>query len=66
MRLFKYKVTFTSDWLAPEKSILIEGMVQIEPDVWSKEHIIKVIHRELFNYDPRYHHLELEQIPILG
>jgi len=64
MRLFKYSVSFKPGGLGAVK--IIQGMVQVNPDVWSDEHIAKVILKELYNNDPRYYNVVLSQIPILG
>lgn len=64
MRLFKYKVNYRPGGLGAVQTL--NGMVQVLPDVWSEEHIAKLILKEIYHDDPRYYDVVLEQIPILG
>lgn len=64
-RLFKYTVRFRVK-LGEHYNVMLDGMVQVRPDVWSEEHIAKMILKEIYHDDPRYYDVVLEQIPILG
>lgn len=64
-RLFKYTVRFRVK-LGEHHVVTLDGMVQVIPDVWSEEHIAKLILKEIYHDDPRYYGVVLEQIPTLG
>jgi hypothetical protein len=64
MRLFKYKVSYRPEGMGAVQ--VLSGMVQVRPDVWSEEHISEMILKRLYNDDPRYYGVILEQIPIIG